>query len=563
MTALVQSPFITAMIIPTGTGAAIGGFAGDATPYMNLLASVSDVLITHPNVANAAVFQKLPENALYVEGYGLDQFMQGNWSLRPVRSNRIGVVFDAAITPDMLTLHLNTINAAKTVYGLDIVGYVITDEPIETTCELSPSGCSTGQLKNPAVLLAACARLIDKGATAIALCTQLPELSTGLDESSKDSAFNSNGNGTSSQNSEDADESNSDEEMDDDDEEDSGSQTELMETVLESMLQVFTRPEFAALRADGVLPDHDSSQDQSDDELEEIAEEDDVAALSASHASAAGSVVHERQDGELPPDLPPISPEKSALDSLEPSGTRASNDDTQAETDQSALFESESSSADEPDSELETPTVSPADIEADYRHGQGVDPIGGIEGILSHLIVSELGVPCAHAPVFPWETAKPVTDEVLDPRAAAEFIAPTFLPCVLTGLSRAPQMFSMLQSNPLDITASQVSALVVPANALGGPPVLAALELGIPVLAVENNRTVLTMERDFLKSAPSERRRLIIPVSSYQEAAGHLQMMRLGLVANTAPVANLDQDSDEEDATLRTDASNAPGFPYR
>jgi Protein of unknown function (DUF3326) len=563
MTSLVQSPFITAMIIPTGTGAAIGGFAGDATPYMNLLASVSDVLITHPNVANAAVFQKLPENALYVEGYGLDQFMQGNWSLRPVRSNRIGVVFDAAITADMLTLHLNTINAAKTVYGLDIIGYVVTDEPIETTCELSPSGCSTGQLKNPAVLLAACARLVDKGATAIALCTQLPELSTDSDESSDDSAANSHGNRTaSSQNSqagEDADESDADSDEEADDEQDAGSQTELMETVLESMLQVFTRPEFAALRADGVLPEPASSQEQADDELDETVEVDEETTRSASHPTADGPIAHEVQDGELPPKLPPHLSDGSASDTSELLSAMASDSDTQAETSQTDLSESEPS----PDAELETPTVFPIDVEADYRHGQGVDPIGGIEGILSHLIVSELGVPCAHAPVFPWETAKPVTDEVLDPRAAAEFIAPTFLPCVLTGLSRAPQMFSMLQSNPLDITASQVSALVVPANALGGPPVLAALELGIPVLAVENNRTVLTMERDFLKMAPAERRRLIISVSSYEEAAGYLQMMRLGLVANTAPVANLDQDSDEEDATLRTDASNAPGFPYR
>ena len=53
-------PFITAMIIPTGVGASIGGFGGDASPQMNALADVSDVFITHPNVANAAIFQNLP-----------------------------------------------------------------------------------------------------------------------------------------------------------------------------------------------------------------------------------------------------------------------------------------------------------------------------------------------------------------------------------------------------------------------------------------------------------------------------------------------------------------------
>ena len=515
MTALMQPPFIAAMIIPTGTGATIGGFAGDATPYMNLLASVSDVLITHPNVANAAVFQKLPENALYVEGYGLDQFMQGNWALRPVRSNRIGVVFDASITPDMLTLHLNTINAAKTVYGLDIVGYVITDEPIKTTCEMTPSGCSTGQLENPAVLLAACARLLEKSATAIALCTQLPELSV---DSCKpeDTPKDINLAETESSPAEDfASDTTTVDTL--------PARSELVETVLESMLQVFTRPEFAALQGDlqekGLLPESLESEqmDSSDAQSDEVHAETDLTA----------------SDGSELPQTSEKSPEKGS-DSVHDSSNKPLD-----------------------------PLVSEhADPEADYRHGQGVDPIGGIEGILSHLIVSELGVPCAHAPVFPWETACPVTNEVINPRAAAEFIAPTFLPCVLTGLSRAPQMLTMLQSHPLDMTVNQVSALVVPANALGGPPVLAALEHGIPVLAVENNRTVLAMERDYLQSAPAHRRRLIIPVASYEEAAGYLQMMRLGLVANTEPVFDLDKAPDDE-STLQTDESNAPEFPYR
>jgi hypothetical protein len=38
------------MIVPTGVGAAIGGFAGDALPVARTVASVVDYLITHPNV---------------------------------------------------------------------------------------------------------------------------------------------------------------------------------------------------------------------------------------------------------------------------------------------------------------------------------------------------------------------------------------------------------------------------------------------------------------------------------------------------------------------------------
>ena len=39
----------------TGTGAKIGGFAGDALPVARVMASVADTLITHPNVVNGAM----------------------------------------------------------------------------------------------------------------------------------------------------------------------------------------------------------------------------------------------------------------------------------------------------------------------------------------------------------------------------------------------------------------------------------------------------------------------------------------------------------------------------
>lgn len=357
-----RPPFIAGMIIPTGVGASIGGFAGDATPALNLLASVTDILITHPNVANAAVFQKLPDNALYVEGYGLDQFMQGHWGLRPVIQNKIGVVFDAAIEPGMRILHLNTINAVRSVYGVDIIGVIETEASVDVGCTITESGCSSGYLHNPEVILKACRTLQAQGATAIALCMQLPELS----------------------------------------------EAELSE-----------------------------------------------------------------------------------------------------------------------------------ESEANYRNGSGVDPIGGIEGILSHLVVSELGIPCAHAPVFPWNKALPVTDEILDPRAAAEFIAPTFLPCVLTGLHRAPQFERLPETSRNTLTIADLSALVVPANALGGIPVLAALSRGIPVIAVEANQTVLSVDKTLFNPAPARYRDLIRTAHSYEEAAGMLQALRLGLTMNLMGLAKL------------------------
>ncbi len=338
-------PFTAAMIVPTGIGASVGGFGGDATQAMNLLASVSDVLITHPNVANAAAFQQLPENALYVEGYGLDQFFKQHWALCPSRKNRIAVVFDQAIDPRMLTLHLNTVNAVKTVYGVDIIGHILTEAPLALSCTFDDSGCSSGRLENPKILLTACHQALDQGADAIAVCAVMPEL-TG---------------------------------------------------------------------------------------------------------------------------------------------------------------------------------------ETAYKNGQAVDPVGGIEAILSHLVVSTYQIPCAHAPVFAWEDAQPEYEKVLEPKVAAEFITPTFLPCVLTGLAQAPRFATVEEKQPHSITVSDLDVLVTPIDALGGVPVLSAFEQNIPVIAVSENTSVLdvTLEALGLNSFDT-----IQIASSYYEAAGMVQAMRQGLNLN-------------------------------
>lgn len=338
------------MIIPTGVGATVGGFAGDATPQMNLLASLSDVLITHPNVANAAGLQNLPANALYVEGYALDQFFKGEWVFRPIqqhrpRHHRIGVILDKGMQASMRTLHQNTVNAVKSVYGLSILAPIDTTEAVQVQCGFLPSGSSSGSLENPETILEAAAGLIAQGATAIALCVCMPEL-TG---------------------------------------------------------------------------------------------------------------------------------------------------------------------------------------ETAYANGQGVDPVGGIEALLSHLIVSEFQIPCAHSPVFSLEASVDEWHQLVDPRAAAEFITPTFLPCVLTGLSQAPLFLHQEDKTVFDMSVEDVDALVVPANALGGIPVLCALERKIPVIAVLENQTVLDVGQDFMGDG-------LTIAQSYAEAAGFLQQLKLGMPLPTSNV---------------------------
>ena len=75
-----RDEFNVVFIVPTGIGASIGGYAGDALPAARLLSSLCDNLITHPNVMNAAMLYNPDQrsNIQYVEGYALDLFAAGN-----------------------------------------------------------------------------------------------------------------------------------------------------------------------------------------------------------------------------------------------------------------------------------------------------------------------------------------------------------------------------------------------------------------------------------------------------------------------------------------------------
>ncbi len=172
-----------------------------------------------------------------------------------------------------------------------------------------------------------------------------------------------------------------------------------------------------------------------------------------------------------------------------------------------------------------------------YRHGQGVDIFGGAEAIISHLLVRHLSLPCAHAPAL---NPLPI-DPDIDPRAAAEEIGYTFLPSVLVGLSRAPDL--LLKHNdgiPIErdsssvIHADQIGAIVAPDGALGGEAVLACIERGIPIVAVSNpalmkvNSESLGLNKNQVSSQLD-----LIHARDYVEASGFLLALREGIAIET------------------------------
>ena len=171
-----RRPLTVVLIVPTGVGASIGGFAGDALPVARAIAQISDTLITHPNVLNGAQLYWPIPNALYVEGYALDKFAAGCWGLQPVHQNRIGLILDAGIEPDLQLRHLQAVDAARATLGLNITDCVLTDRPLQVELRISQSGASWGTIGNPDSLLRAAEKLIKQARVeAIAVVARFPD----------------------------------------------------------------------------------------------------------------------------------------------------------------------------------------------------------------------------------------------------------------------------------------------------------------------------------------------------------------------------------------------------
>ncbi|KAF7020626.1 hypothetical protein CFC21_033700 [Triticum aestivum] len=172
-----RRPYTSVLVVPTGVGAAVGGFAGDALPVARALAAVSDCVISHPNVLNAAMLYWPMPNTLYVEGYALDRFAEGAWALQPVHQNKVGLVLDSGIEEELQLRHLQVADAARASLGLPVVEYTVTDAPLEIKTWFDPKcGKSTGSVGNSDSLLRAVDALVNHaGVNAVAVVARFPD----------------------------------------------------------------------------------------------------------------------------------------------------------------------------------------------------------------------------------------------------------------------------------------------------------------------------------------------------------------------------------------------------
>lgn len=199
---------------------------------------------------------------------------------------------------------------------------------------------------------------------------------------------------------------------------------------------------------------------------------------------------------------------------------------------------------------LSTRIKVPESMHIDYYLERGgiINPWGGVEALCTHTLSMLYDIPSAHSPMYS-SRADVMTELELgavDPRMAAEIISVGFFMCVLKGLHRSPRIVKDVRSGsrPGVLTASEVSCLVIPDGCLG-LPTLAALEQGIPVVAVRENRNIMCNDLAALPWAPGQFHR----VENYWEAAGVMSALKQGLAPASVrrPLADTVQQTRDAD----------------
>lgn len=147
----------------------------------------------------------------------------------------------------------------------------------------------------------------------------------------------------------------------------------------------------------------------------------------------------------------------------------------------------------------------------------GVNVWGGIEAKLSKFMSKELDKPVFHAPVENSEVFK-TFNEVVDSRKAAELVSVCYLHCCLKGAHVAPKISNVVTGIKMSYWREDIDFMVSPISVFGRPH-LACMEAGIPVIAVEENKTVLN------NNMPNS----FIIAKNYLEAAGIIAAKMAGI----------------------------------
>jgi hypothetical protein len=174
----------------------------------------------------------------------------------------------------------------------------------------------------------------------------------------------------------------------------------------------------------------------------------------------------------------------------------------------------------------------PPEYHMDYFRSEGgmINPWGGVEAMLTHAVSTIYNIPSAHSPMLESREIANADPGVVDPRMAAEAVSNAFMHCILKGLHRSPRIVtdSIAMWHHSVLTAADISCLVIPDGCLG-LPTLAALEQGIKVIAVRENRNLMQNDLSALPWASSQFYR----VENYWEAVGVMTAIKAGVSPNS------------------------------
>ncbi|MCP2730504.1 DUF3326 domain-containing protein [Limnofasciculus baicalensis] len=167
-----EKPFVAVSIVPTGVRAEIGGFAGDATPSVNLLAKACDYLVVNPNSVTASDLYFASDNVLYLEGNLICHLLLGHTTLIPETRTNIGVIIEKT-EEKFLNNILNALNALRTVGGINIHPVVVTGKEVRTECTFSAYGHASGRFDGIDELMKALDIVAQTDTNAVAFSTTL------------------------------------------------------------------------------------------------------------------------------------------------------------------------------------------------------------------------------------------------------------------------------------------------------------------------------------------------------------------------------------------------------
>ena len=159
-----------------------------------------------------------------------------------------------------------------------------------------------------------------------------------------------------------------------------------------------------------------------------------------------------------------------------------------------------------------------------------VNPWGGVEAMLTHALSMLFKVPSAHSPMMTSKEIMELDVGITDPRKSAEAVSTTYLHCILKGLHRSPRIIpdARMHGDSNLLTAADISCLVIPDGCVG-LPTLAAIEQGIPVIAVRENENCM---KNNLEDFPFKGGKLFI-VENYLEAVGVITALKAGIAVDT------------------------------